>query len=84
MATPRLLPTRGWTALIATPRIPPTPGIWRVSARRRRVCYGGIHSTFDTLAGFGVCVPLADSAFCQLPSPTGGQRAVTAPRENDA
>jgi hypothetical protein len=25
--------------------------------------YGGIHFTFDTLAGFGVCVPLADYAF---------------------
>jgi len=25
--------------------------------------YGGIHFTFDTLASFGVCVPLADYAF---------------------
>lgn len=25
--------------------------------------YGGIHFTFDTTAGFGVCVPLADYAF---------------------
>jgi hypothetical protein len=25
--------------------------------------YGGIHFTFDTTAGFGVCVPLADYVF---------------------
>jgi hypothetical protein len=31
--------------------------------------YGGIHFTFDTLAGFGVCVPLADYAFANYLRP---------------
>ncbi|MFN2444000.1 MAG: vanadium-dependent haloperoxidase [Vicinamibacterales bacterium] len=35
---------------------------------RSRV-YGGIHFTFDTLASFGVCVPLADYAFANYLRP---------------